>query len=202
MDEATVAALLGRPLTANETTNFDLYLDIATDNLEDLLCFSLDEEPSERVFNGREGYSTLFIDPFTSVSEVIINGSAVADTEYTSYLWNKRNANWFNSLVFNDTFNRDDEITITASWGFGNTSGEDLAMPSDLQLLYAKLFALSSSGSKGDVSVQSKKVEDFSITYANADKTALQRLVDANSAVINKYSLCNIGEVQNGRVCI
>ena len=41
-----VSALLGRPLTPTETTNFDLYLDIAKLRLNDLVCFDI-TDPSK-----------------------------------------------------------------------------------------------------------------------------------------------------------
>jgi hypothetical protein len=73
MTRAKLESLLGRSLTPNEVTNLTLYLDIATDSLEDMLCMSLTTETSTREFEAREGYSTLFTGAFTDVSEVTVD---------------------------------------------------------------------------------------------------------------------------------
>lgn len=41
LTKTEIEALIGRSLTTIENTNFDLYLKIATDRLEDLLCITL-----------------------------------------------------------------------------------------------------------------------------------------------------------------
>lgn len=186
--------MLGRPLTANEQTNFQTYLDIAIERVSELLCFTItdDNSPADEpmTFNARGGYSTVFTPPFTSISEVKLNDVVV--TNYTSYQWDSRNASWYNSIVFDSLLEKGDEIEITAVWEFGS-------IPLDLQALIAKYFNLASAGAKVDTGVRSKKVEDFSISYD--DKSAEERLIDSNLSTINKYSLCAIGNVQHGQVC-
>lgn len=41
ISKTEMAALLGRSLTPNENTNYDLYLELAISRLEDLLCITL-----------------------------------------------------------------------------------------------------------------------------------------------------------------
>lgn len=119
MTEEQVSALLGRPLTSNEATNFDLYLDIATEALEELICTPIADVVETRIFDIREGYSTVFIDIFRSVSEVKIDGTVIDPSEYSVRQWDKRTADWYNSLVFDSRFRSyNAEIEVTAEWGF------------------------------------------------------------------------------------
>ena len=108
ISKETMAALIGRPLTTIEDTNYSLYLNIAKLRLEDLLC-----------------------------------------------------------------------LTIT------------IPLAADLQLLLARCFDVISkeTNSNADFGVQTKKVEDFSITYEK-DADAMVSFVNQNQAIIAKYSEC------------
>lgn len=184
MKKTTVVALLGRPLTSIEDTNFETYLKIARERLEDLTCLNLTDETDDRTYDVREGYTTVFTDPFTAINSVKINGNAVSD--YTPMQWDRRNASWYNSIVLQTS---DCEVTINADWG--------LCSP-ELQLLTARLFGLLNTEKSGNGNIKSKKVEDFSVTYN--DNTAYQQFLLDNQALINKFSLCNIGNIQHGNV--
>ena len=81
---------------------------------------------------------------------------------------------------------------MTASWGFQ-------CPPSDIGQVYAQLFAAASKPFKVQGDVKSKKVEDFTITFG--DRTDTQMIISANQTIINKYSLCGIGNLQSGAVC-
>jgi len=192
MTQAQLEALLGRPLSSIEVTNLTLYLDIANERLQKILCYSVVQDVgAQRFFTAREGYSTVFVGAIQTITEVKLNG--VITTDFTPYLWDSRNSDWFNSIVFKETLEANDEVQITGTWGFSS-------MPGDLSQLLAKVFDLVSSGISSDTNVSSKKVEDFSISF-DTNLTAEQRLIDSNIATINKYSLCNIGQVRNGLVC-
>lgn len=192
MTQAKLESLLGRSLTPNEVTNLTLYLDIATDSLEDMLCMSLTTETSTREFEAREGYSTLFTGAFTDVSEVTVDESVIDESQYKFRQWNKSNAEWFNSIVFN--YPQSGTVKVTADWGFGD------CMPNDLQLLLARSFDQISKSNTSQGSIQSKQVEDFRITYRN-DVTQRDQFLMDNGLIIQKYSLCNIGNIQHGSVC-
>ena len=69
----------------------------------------------------------------------------------------------------------------------------------DLKLLVAKLFALVGTMNTTNGNIKSKRVEDFTITFN--DNTVFDQFLLDNSATINKYSICSIGDVQNGDVC-
>lgn len=188
MTQSELEALLGRSLTQREANNLDLYLDIAKDNLETLLCFDVcDETSNPRTFEVRDGYRTLYTGIFTEIVSVTIDGETVSN--YHAAQWDNRNADWFNSIVFDDPLT-DKEVTVDAVWGFDE-------MPKDLKHLLAQLFATTSQKFTAR-DVKSKKNEDFSITFG--DKSDDELFAERNQKTIAKYSLCGIGEVQSGRV--
>ena len=192
MTQSEMAAMLGRPLTLSEVTNFTTYLEIARQLLEDVICFDTCSESEVRSFKARDGYSTLFTGAFSYASEVLVNGTVV--TDYAPQLWDKLNSKWYNSLVFSRKLKRGDVVAVTAQWGFSK-------LPADLKQLMSKYFSLASSGVKNEQNIQSKKVEDFSITYANVDQTKAEQIADANSSTISKYSICSVGNLRNGATC-
>lgn len=192
MTQATLVALLGRPLSTVEVTNFDLYLKNAKLALETLTCLDLSCESGARVYDTREGYRTLFTDVFTGIYEVKLDGEVV--TDYQVRQWNRRNGDWYNSLVFDDRFDScDKEVEVNASWGFNE-------YPSDLQSVLAGLFAQITKKNKFDPTIQSKQVEDFRITLnVNADLD--KEFYKLYSGTIAKYKMCDIANVQHGKVC-
>lgn len=192
MNEETTAALLGRPLSTLETTNFKLYMKIAKMKLDELLCMNLCSPEDSKVFAHRCGYTTVFTDVFSDIQEVSVNGEVVDPANYTVYQWDRAYGNWFNSVVF-DTAPLYD-VTVTASWGFAG------GYPADLQLVLAQLFANTSSGYQSNDKVQSKKVEDFSINFQQANGTADENLSDANRMTLSKYSLCSLQTIRQGKV--
>lgn len=191
LSQSEMAALLGRPLTSTEVTNYDLYLENAVERVEGVLCFPLCSDGTTKTFKAREGYSTVFTPVYTSIGEVQLNGSVT--TEFTSYFFSDLNRDYYNSLVFDCKLKDGDTVTVIADWGFDT-------IPSDLKQLVAKFFNLVSSGTKVDTGVTRKQVEDFSISFS-VDKTAEEQLIDANAHTISKYSLCSVGNVQHGGVC-
>lgn len=192
MTKEQLAKLLGRPLTPTEISNLDLYLDIAKESLEELLCISLgddtsgDPEEYSQTFDVREGYSTVFTGIFTEVSEVKVDGIATEDC-YPAF-WDKRSNPYYNSIVLGKSGKT---AEITAVWGFDT-------VPNDLKLLWAQMFALVSK-KRSVTRVKSKRVEDFSIAYA--DETEMETFKRDNALTIRKYSLCLIGNVQHGGGC-
>ena len=200
MNQSELEALLGRTLSPTEVSNLTLYLDIATDSLEDLLCMKLDEITEERVYDVRKGYSTAFVDIFSEVTEVKLDDDVVETADYSVRQWDRRSGSWYNSVVFDDKFTSNGEVTITATWGFPASSGSDSDLPLDLQSVLAGLFALVTKKNKFDGTVSSKQVEDFRISFntsANLDEEFNQKY----SNTIRKYSMCSIGNTQHGKIC-
>ena len=187
MKQSALEMYLGRSLTASETTGLKTYLKIARQEMDTLLCyFGGDDEI--RDFDPRCGYRSLFTEPFTEVTSVTIDGEV--RTDYTVKQWNSRRGAWFNVIEFDEPM-ADKTITVEAVWGFNN------CMPAELELLLARLFNLAANGSKVDGRVQSKRLDrSYSVTYR--DRTAYQQLVDDHSTTIQKYSLCNVGEIRHG----
>lgn len=71
-------------------------------------------------------------------------------------------------------------------------------LPIDLQLVLARFFGGIAVENGVEIGVTSKKVEDFSITYNDADrKNVFGGLVTANGATILKYSQCR--NIRSGR---
>lgn len=66
-----------------------------------------------------------------------------------------------------------------------------LPLPADLQLLLARCFGVISSEmeSNANQGIQTKKVEDFSISY-DKDADAMTSFVNQNQAILTKYSEC------------
>lgn len=197
MTQADIEALLGRSLTEREFNNFDLYLEIAEESLEELLCMSLNilpddsGEPEEETltYDVREGYSTVFTDIFTEVTEVKVDGTVT--TDFYPAFWDKKSSSFYNSIVLSTRNAK--EVEITGTWGFSE-------LPKDLKLLMAQLFAnVSKKYTAGAGNVKSKKVEDFSVTYG--ELTDDEVFLNANSRIIQKYSMCNIGYVLHGKTC-
>lgn len=197
--EADIAKWLGRPLTPTESTNFDTYLNTASAYLEGLLCTNLIAyasgdppvvTPTQRVYEARDGYSTVFTDYFTGNVTVTINGKA--RTDYSTRFFDNRNTSFKNSLVFNCKFNCNDEVTIVAAWGLD-------PLPDDLGSLLAQLFAIAAKPYRATGDIKSKRVEDFQITFG--DRSDVDVLVSSNRLTIAKYSLCTVGNSRSGKIC-
>jgi hypothetical protein len=190
LNKEQVEKLLGRSLTTSETDNFDLYLKIATERLEELLCMQLCGSDDDRTFMSREGYRTLYMDVFTDLESVTIDGNEVDEDDYVVKQNDSYSGSWFNSIEFERPL-KGKKVVVSADWGFDT-------VPVDLQLLLARLF---DQGSKeqSDKNVKSKKIEDFTVTYENG-KT-MDDLANENSSVIQKYSLCSQGQIRSGEIC-
>lgn len=196
MDKTEIAALLGRALTPTEDTNFDLYLNIANENLKTLLCTPVDEVSESRTFLTRDDYKTAFIDIFWQVDEVTLDGTTVDASDYSLRQWDDLNGSWYNSIVF-DEYLCGKELVVTADWGFPPSSDAS-NFPLDLQQVLAGLFGLISKKNKFDGTIASKQVEDFRISF-NADKDLDQEFYQLYGSTISKYSLCSIPNFKQGK---
>ena len=188
MTKEQVSALLGRPLTSIEDANFDLYLEIATQALEELLCSPTKCQYDTRVFNVRDNYSTVWTDIFTSISEVKLNGTVLDEKDYSPQQGDKRNAKWFNSIVLNSRCHSG-ELEVSGTFG--------LKLPSDLQLVLAGLFGLITKKNKFDATVTSKQVEDFRISI-NTDADLDEAFMTLHSKTLSKYSVCDEAYILHG----
>ncbi len=196
MTQDELEALLGRDLTSEEVDNLALYLNIASERLQSLICStfltsdSSDEEPETRKYESRAGYSTVFTDIFNAVTQVEVDG--IVATDYEVRQFDNLNGTWFNSLVFDRRFYKNQLVEVTGDFGFDT-------MPDDLQLLWAKLFDSVSYEQNTDSSVESQRIDDASVTFKK-DGTSQERFYQDNKSVIDRYSLCSIGNIRHGAV--
>ncbi len=187
MTQDKISALLGRPLSSTEISNFTTYLELAQSRVSDLLCFDICQKVATRKFSGRNGYRTLNVPIFTEIDSVKID-----DTETTAYTVRSGSdlyGDWYNSIVFDAPLHCD-TIEIKADWGFSQ-------MPLDVQMMVADVFGMITDPLE-DALVSSKQVEDFRITLK--DKTKEEAFAQKYAATIAKYSACVSGNIQSGYV--
>lgn len=187
MNEAKIAALLGRPLSSIETDNFKTYLELATERVSDILCTDMCTTRNTKLFVARKGYRTLNVPIFTEILNLTLDGET--NTAYSVRQGSDLNGKWFNSVVF-DTAPDCQEIEITADWGFAK-------LPIDVQSMVAQMFGVVSTTLDDDL-IQSKGVEDFRIAFK--DTTKQDAFVERFKGTIAKYSSCVSGNVQSGNV--
>lgn len=188
-DKTTLEKLLERSLTSSEDSNFQQYINFTISTLDNLLCWSPICTDATASYESRYGYRTLWTDPFTSITDVKVDGRTV--TDYKIAFNGNFNYPFYNSVVFPYPLNGQ-TVEITGTWGF-----EEL--PADLGSLVAEIFKMYGRISSGNMAgnVTNKRVEDFSISYG--DKSEMDTLVANNSSVISKYSNCqSAGEVSHG----
>lgn len=193
MTQSELEALLGRSLTSSEVTNLTLYLEIATSNLNDLLCTTTNEVTESRTFDTRAGYKTAFVGIVQSVTEIKLDDDVISNDGYSLRQWDKRTAGWYNAVVFDDAITAD-EITVTGTWGFASGT-----LPNDLNMVLAGLFDLITKRNKFDGTIASKRVEDFQINF-NTDADLDGEFYDKYSNILSKYSVCDIPNIQSGAI--
>ena len=158
-------------------------MDTATLIIEELTCLYLKAENSAtRVYDVREGYSTVFTDIFESVTEVKLDDRVLSASEYSNRQWDRRSASWYNSIVLD--CERGKLLTVTGKW----------IIPTELQALITKLNTTLTNSKSGRV--KSKRVEDFQITLN--DNTDVQQFVLDNSELLARYSICDVGYIKHG----
>lgn len=191
-----VEKLLNRSLTSSEAANFETYLKIAIERLEELLCMRLCGDDSERTYAPRNGYRTLYVDPFTDINSVTIDGTEVDEDDYTIKQNDRYSGGWYNSIEFDEKLHCK-KVVVDADWGFD-------CLPVDLQLLLAAIFDNIGKQNELDRTINSKKIEDFQVSYNHSSITFSDTLWDSLEkdyrSIIDKYSLCDTGSIEHGSV--
>ena len=163
--------------------------------VEELLCLDLAQDTGERTFDAREGYRTVFTGIFSDVSSVTVDGVAV--TDYYPAFFDKRNGKFYNSIVFKEEVCG--EVIVDADWGFVD------CLPADLQRLVDAVVAYIPRQANLNREINSKKVEDVTISYNHSSitmgTTLWEDLVKDYSNTIDKYGMCDIGYIINGATC-
>ena len=187
MSADTIAALLGRPLTASETANFSTLYSLALSRVSDMICSDITPSVEDtRTFELRTGYRTLNVPIFDEIQTLTVNGNELDNTYYKVKQGSSFNGDWYNSIVFNETHDCK-TVEVTADWGFSS-------IPVDLQKLIAEQFGVLSTTIDAD-QVSRKQVEDFSIQFTGTKSDAFTQKY---SATIAKYSSCQTNNVQHG----
>lgn len=176
-----MATLLGRPLSDYEESSFDTLQALAVSQLERLLGDAkLQVGEATYSYPVRRDYRLLFIDPFTELVSVEIDG---VTTTAEPTLYENVNADWFNSLLFTKPL-KGERVTVTAKFGYGDE------LPLDLQRLIATLFGASGQpvDTASNGSISSESILNHSVSYSDASADALERFVAANKATLNYYA--------------
>ena len=188
-DKTTLEKLLGRSLTSLEDSNFEQYINYTISTLENLLCWSPICTDATAIYTARDGMRTLWTDPFTSITDVKVDGTAV--TDYKLAFNGNFNYPFYNSVVFPYQL-EGQTVEITGSWGFEELPADLGALVAEIFKMYGRIRASNKAGN-----VTNKRVEDFSISYG--DKSEMDTLATNNSSVIAKYSNCQSAcEVSHG----
>lgn len=187
MDQPTLEALLCRPLRDCEVNNLTTYLEIAEQQLEQVVCWKAGEN-----FNGQicldEATSEITLPLFVKVTDFSQDDQVIPDTEYSRAVSGTDQVYTFNQPLTGTVF-------VTGAWGF-----KAAEMPADYQMLLGRTFELIGKQYCTQV-VESKSNEGFSVSY-ETKKSAQQLFVNQFAATIGKYSICQSG-VSHGAVrCI
>ena len=185
ISQEEMALLLDRPLSNYETDNFASLLASAKSQLELVLSIRIDgEADAERTYLPREGYNTLWTDPFTELTsvEIITQDSTIA-LDGTPAYFDDLNADWFNSVILDRPLGSK-RLSVKAAWGFGEN------LPTDLAKLWAGLFGIASSVADTEPTgaVTSEQILTHKVTFADASADVMARWAQANSLVIARYS--------------
>ena len=198
MTEQDIEKLLGRDLSAMENNNFSLYLDITIERLSNLLSVNViipevdsgTNEPivETRIYAGRNGYKTLYTDPFTDLISVSIDGNTKT---VTTAQWDNPMGSWKNVVCFDDEMDAE-QVDVTAKFGYGNP------LPSDLQLLIARGFDAILKENTDNPRVSTKRNEDYSVSYKDSVESSWQAFTMTNKGIIQKYSQAGLGVIEHG----
>ncbi len=187
MTKKEIEKLLGRSLTTYEDSNFNLFVKNTIATLGNLLCWSTNFSEA-RKYKARDNYRTVWLEPFTDITEVKVGGAV--RTDYTPAFNGNYNSTLYNSIEFSEELHGE-IVEVTGAFDLD-------CIPGDLSMLIADIFKMVVRTSKNNSgNVKDKRIEDYSVTYSGTEYSAL---ADKNKQTIAKYSTCN-GEVQNGRVC-
>lgn len=191
MTQDKIAALLGRPLSSAEQSNFSTLLELAQSRVSDMFCVDICQKVETRRFPVRLGYKTLNVPIFTEIDSVTLDGVTVTDFEVRQN--SKTYGDWYNSIVFTKPFFQKTVLTqpvveIKADWGFAT-------IPADVQLLIAEVFGILTDPLESDL-IKLKQVEDFRLTLN--DKTKQQAFAERYAGIIAKYSGCVTSSIESG----
>lgn len=193
IDQVKLEKLLGRSLTDSEINDFEMFLEVSLLKLEQLVGSPLKPVSEKRLFSARSGYRAVGVDifrTFKSIKRCDTDELIKAVPSYNGILSN----GWFNQIALNQRITTCDNYPVTleidADWGFDE-------LPSDLALVLAMIFDMVANSSRelAESKVESKRVEDFSVTFVH-DKTVDQRIRELFGLTIDCYKSQYKGELR------
>jgi hypothetical protein len=188
MSPDKLSVLLGRPLSATETTNFNTYVSLAQSRVSDMLCSEICPASDTKSFELSTGYRTLNLPIFTSIISITVDGDVLDEATYMVKQGDNLNGNWFNAVEF-DSIQACKTVVIDADWGFRE-------MPLDVQQMVAEQFGIMSSALDSD-QITRKQVEDFSVTFQGTVSDAFAKKY---APAVAKYSACRNNTIVSGRL--
>lgn len=185
-----IADILGRPLTPKEDTGFDVYIQIAKEQLGSLLGYSLDlsEGASTQVFTLDADSKSLMVPPFTNVTSVKIGGKEV---EYTTGTTNKP---FLVEIILGEYRSSPVSVEVTAEWGYSE-------YPAGILLLLANMFLVVANGQTtgGGAKVKSEESLSHKVTYETTS-SQFESFAKDNANIIDLYRLPYASLVSAGRI--
>lgn len=136
------------------------YIDAVTAYIERFTgrTFSADEEPSERVYDGTDS-GELFIDDAVEITEVKIKDTLLDEDDYRLYPANRLPKTRI-ILPYNKFYSGNQNITVTAKWGYGENIPADLAFAATVMVA-----GIINASNSHDGEVQSETIGRYSVTY-------------------------------------
>lgn len=192
INQEKIEKLLGRSLTDSEKSGFSMFLAVSIAKLEQIIGSPLQPVAEKRFSTARSGYRTVYTDIFRKLKSIKkADGTMVKAVPSCN---GKLSTSWFNQVILDKPMiNCDCQATnleIEADWGF-----EEL--PDDLALVLAMIFdnIANSSRELAESKVESKRVEDFSVTFVQ-NKTINDHISSLFETTINHYKSQFKGELQ------
>lgn len=190
---AEIAQLLGAPLSDSQVAGYEAYIEVATMQLQMLLGYTITSPTvtEERIYYGRSGSRSIIVDPFTTVTSVAINGSALQPDDY---FIGSSNRPFSYEVVTVIEQSEGDEMKIAGTWGFAT-------LPASLKLLLANMFAVVSLGQAtgGEAHMKSETVLSHSATF-DTSASRYDTFATDNAALISLYRLPRPARVDGGQV--
>lgn len=185
-----ISSLLGRELTSNESANFEQNLEIVENKLKQVLCLNLSCGNYTRQFRTRDGFRTLYVDPFTSIKEVKVDG--VVTDDYVTTFNGEFNSCFYDGIEFDEVMKDDKIVTVKANWGIQK-------YPYDLLNFIARLFAIVSDTDSQTIAdnsnIKTKSIDGFSVTYKGESRLAT--FYQEQADVISKYGHCSLACIKD-----
>lgn len=169
-------------------TVYDAWKDAALADLANMLCMSqLDETTDTQTgIVSDDGKHVLLPSWYTAVTDVksTYDTSLEYTIEYTKPDGLTPETKYANRLTLTTPYLPDMAVTITGTHGFTR-------LPAPLSNVLTAIIQSDQSMMDRSDSITSKKIEDVSVTYANATQTTLEHALTPYKALLDTWKLCS-----------